>query len=448
MRIRKLIAVMLALILVVGCLPACSDTSDDLSESQDVSSQGESQLADQPEKKIRIYTARTESDAAFKVWNDIIEQYQQEVNPNFSVEFESVPNHDQYLNKLRLYITGDELPEIYQIDEGPISQELSDSGKMVNIGEQLKKIGMYDQYNAGCLSYVTSPDGNLYMLPEARYGNVFYYWVDKFEEYGLEEPETFDEFMEICQKLKDAGETPIAVSGKASWNVLAFLYFKPWRTTFDGFISKVKTGEMKFADDPIGVEAANFLYELGQKEYFPAGFSNIDFTDTVNNFLGGQSVMLYTYSSMMNQLAPDYEEGRIGYFLVPDVDGEENMSTSMPIHTGKAWAFNQDLFDEEMQRFFEFLITHYNDACYKYDIHSPLDQGIPEGKSALMTDLYEDMTKQDKCWVAWDAKLDPATSVLMADLAIQLSLGMITPDEFMTEMDTSIAENAPAYFGT
>ena len=65
-----------------------------------------------------------------------------------------------------------------------------------------------------------------------------------------------------------------------------------------------------------------------------------------------------------------------------------------------------------------------------------------------MTDLYEDMTKQDKCWVAWDAKLDPATSVLMADLAIQLSLGMITPDEFMTEMDTSIAENAPAYFGT
>lgn len=142
MRMRRLLAVILALSIGTSSLAACSQTRPEQpSDSSSIpDGQPGASTVVHPEKKIKIYTARSESDAAFQVWDDIIEQYQREVNPNFSAEFESVPNHDQYLNKLRLYIAGDDLPEIYQIDEGPISQELSGAGKMVDVGEELKKL--------------------------------------------------------------------------------------------------------------------------------------------------------------------------------------------------------------------------------------------------------------------------------------------------------------------
>ena len=56
---------------------------------------------EQPEKTIRIYSNRTESHVAYQILQDIIGQYQEEVNPNFKAEFECEPNLDQYKNKLK-----------------------------------------------------------------------------------------------------------------------------------------------------------------------------------------------------------------------------------------------------------------------------------------------------------------------------------------------------------
>ena len=94
---------------------------------------------EQPEKTIRIYSNRTESHVAYQILQDSIGQYQEEVNPNFKAEFECEPNLDQYKNKLKLYIAGDELPDLFQIDRGPIAEELTSQGKLVNMDEQLEK---------------------------------------------------------------------------------------------------------------------------------------------------------------------------------------------------------------------------------------------------------------------------------------------------------------------
>lgn len=39
---------------------------------------------------------------------------------------------------------------------------------------------------------------------------LFFYNIDQFEEAGVEVPTTFDELIEACKKLQDAGFTPIA----------------------------------------------------------------------------------------------------------------------------------------------------------------------------------------------------------------------------------------------
>ena len=45
----------------------------------------------------------------------------------------------------------------------------------------------------------------------------FWYNKQMFNDAGVTPPETFDEFLDVCKKLKEVGHTPIAVCGVDGW---------------------------------------------------------------------------------------------------------------------------------------------------------------------------------------------------------------------------------------
>lgn len=404
---------------------------------------------EQPEKTIRIYSNRTESHVAYQILQDIIGQYQEEVNPNFEAEFECEPNLDQYKNKLKLYIAGDELPELFQIDRGPIAEELTSQGKLVNMDEQLEKAGLAEDLDAGCRGYVQNDDGSLYIQPEARYGNTFFYWKDQFEAAGITEaPKTYDEFLEVCAKLKENGSIPLGVTGKASWNPLHVMYLPSWSVTGNDWLGQAKKGEVKFSEIPVVQDCVEFLSALGENGYFPAGFSNIEYTDIMNGFLNGQYAMVWCQSVYLSQFSDAYDEGKLGFFTIPtnDKDASYEQKGTLAIQTGISWALNQEKFDAEMERFYQFLLTHYADTCYKYDTFPQFNVDPPEDKPQIMKDYYEIMKQQTISWSNWDDNCDPITCQLMDDLVKQLAQGMITGEDFLNQLDESAATNGAEYF--
>ncbi len=434
MMLRKRLGVLLCTALIgAGILAGCGAKEDE-----------------EPKKVIRVYSNRTESHVAYQILQDIIGQYQREVNPNFSAEFETEPNLDQYKNKLKLYIGGDELPDLFQIDRGPIAEELTKQNKLVNMDEQLEKAGLADSLNAGCRGYVQNDDGSLYIMPEARYGNTFFYWKDQFAAAGIEEtPKTFTEFLEVCEKLKQNGAIPLGVTGKASWNLLHVMYLPSWSVTGNDWLQQAKKGEIRFADQEVVQDSVNFLYKLGQSGYFPAGFGNIEYTDIMNGFLSGQYAMAWSQSVYLSQFSEAYDQGKLGFFTIPVNDNrpEYEQKGTMAIHTGISWALNQETFDEEMERFYQFLLKHYADTCYKYDTFPQFDLDPPKDKPQIMQDYYEIMKQQTISWSNWDDNCDPITCQLMDDLVKQLAQGMVTPEEFLTQIDESAAVNGAEYFG-
>lgn len=454
MNTRKIALVILLLFLTSYLLGACAPTPSVISDPTQAKPPEEdavttSEDADQPIKRIRIYTNRTEAHPAYQIWTSIIAQYQKEVNPNFTVEFETVPNLDQYKDKLKMYISGNDLPEVFQIDKGPISMELAKQGKLVDIEAELEKIGMLNSLNPGARAYVEHEDGGLYILPEARYGNTFFYWKDKFEAAGIERPpETFDEFLEVCAALKANGEIPLGVSAKVSWNPAHIMYLPSWTVTGNDWLNQAKRGEIKFADVPTVKDSTEFLYALAQNGYFPPGFGNIEWTDIVNGFLGEQYSILWGQSLLIGQMSQAYDEGRLGFFVIP-TNSEypaSEQKANMAIQTGISWGFNQETFDAEMARFFKYLVEHYSEASYAHGVHPPFEVDPPADQPQMMRDYFEVMKQQEISWSNWDDALDPVSGALMGQLVKELASGMITPDEFINQLDESIAENAPSYF--
>ncbi len=404
----------------------------------------------QPEKNIRIYTNRSESHVAYTLWQNLVARYQAEVNPNFHAEFETVSNLDQYKEKLKLYIAGNDLPEVFQIDKGPIAMELASQGKLVDIDAELTRLGLVDKLNAGCRKYVEFDDGaGLYIFPESRYGNTIFYWKDKFEAAGItEQPKTWTEFMDVCAKLKDNGEIPFAITGKASWNPLHLMYLPSFTVNGNAWIQTAKKGETKFADEPTAWDSANMLAEMAKNKYFPAGFENIEYTDIMNGFIAGQYAMAWAQSLYIPRMEEAYAEGKLGFFVLPRNDKYPDIeqAATLAIQTGISWSFNLEKYDDEMKRFFEFVMNNYTEESYKLALFSPFDEELPDGLSQMMQDYYAEMAKQTICWVNWDDACDPITCQLMDDIVKELAAGMITAEEFINMLDESVQENGVSYF--
>ncbi|MFQ5875305.1 MAG: ABC transporter substrate-binding protein, partial [Dehalococcoidia bacterium] len=62
------------------------------------------------------------------------------------------------------------------------------------------------------------PDGHYYCVPAGvQQAGVVFYNTHVFEEYGLTEPTSWDEFWAVCDTLKTEGVDPIALGDKNAW---------------------------------------------------------------------------------------------------------------------------------------------------------------------------------------------------------------------------------------
>ncbi|MFQ7551441.1 MAG: hypothetical protein ACLRMZ_15380 [Blautia marasmi] len=58
-----------------------------------------------------------------------------------------------YVTKLQLYINSNALPDIYGCANGALSKAAKDINAIVNIGDELERIGMKDDMNGLCMTF-------------------------------------------------------------------------------------------------------------------------------------------------------------------------------------------------------------------------------------------------------------------------------------------------------
>lgn len=312
-------AVVTAASLLAGC-GSSSATAGGLGETAGAGSQ---------RKKITALLKGSETSESNMIYGKAIKDFCQQ--KGLDCEIELVPTDADYITKLQLYINSNSLPDIYGCANGSLSAAAQEIDAMVNIGEELKKIGKYDSMNQAIIDFLTdAKDGQMYLMPNALYAEYFAYRKDTFGQYGLEVPKTWDEFLNVCKVLKDNGEIPLIVGGKENWQLMRYLSFAPWRVTHDGFITGYISGEDSFEKNEAAKAGAGLLYTLGTEGYFQPGFLSTDNTANGELFYGGTGAMMYSGSGDIAKADELYGNGQLGFFPVPDVDGMENMETNVP----------------------------------------------------------------------------------------------------------------------
>lgn len=460
---KRIIAVILTAAMLAASLLGCGGKTEQAKENNSAAAaentdsaslenadNGDSAVTDLngPEKKLTYVTCITPQQSGYISMEKIIKMYQEQVNANFSVDIQFIADKPAYLQKIKTLIASNETPDMFNLDTDPYALKLLDQGIIVDLNKTMDKYNLKDVFLPAPLGWGTAKDGRQIAMPIDFSIEVFWYNKQMFEDAGVSIPKTHEEFLTACEKLKAAGYTPIAVSGKDNWEILRYLLMITYRYGENDFLYDLAQGKQKM-DSEIGRKAAAFVQELGTK-YFQDGFASTDYTGASNYFTGGNAAMYYIGTwdlpFMQDDQLTEEMKGNVGYFLMPTVsEGEAVGKSDFISNSAMPIAFGADNFDEETERFIDFYANHVSEAISGLAF-SPAQNGTLPNETELTKSIYEDMQNSTGSIKLFDIELDPATNELIGKEVVSLALGDITVEEFCKRVDDSIAENAAAYF--
>ncbi len=143
---------------------------------------------------------------AYKAW--------EEATGNTVKDASAASNEEWKARILADFETGSE-PDVLFFFSGVDANPIIESGKVISLEEIRKE---YPNFAENMADEKMSPspfDGKLYAVPTSGYWEGLYVNKALLEEVGVPVPNgetTWEEFLDSCQKIKDAGFTPIAVS--------------------------------------------------------------------------------------------------------------------------------------------------------------------------------------------------------------------------------------------
>ena len=298
--------------------------------------------------------------------NPIFQAYVDEfeaLHPDIKIEMDCVLN-DSYKEKVRVLISGDDVPDVFSSWSGSFAENLVSSGNVKALDDMLAADPAFAE------SFIESQippftfDGKVYGLPMSMDGKAFFYNKDIFAKEGLTVPTTLDELYATLDKLQAAGYQVPLIEGLAdAWAVSHYEGTIIQRVLDPAVMAKdmdKATGEFT---DPGYIEALNIFKKL--TGYMGEAAPAMDHETARNMFVSGEVPMLYAQLAEIRLINGSASTGgdksgaqfEYGFFNFPSVSGGKGDQTGL---TGAPEGFmlsSKAKNPEAAELFFKFLLS-------------------------------------------------------------------------------------------
>ena len=241
-----------------------------------------------------------------------------ETNDHIYLNFTS-PNDAVTIMKTRF--VREDYPDVVAIGGDASYADFVDSNILADVTDYPGMAKVQPAYQEIMKSVTYVPMDGIYGVPYIANAAGMLYNKDMFAEKGWDLPETWDEFIALCEQIKAEGEVlPLYLGFLDTWTILS-----PWNSMLvelvpSDHIRKVNAGEAKFADyyrEP----AEKLLKLLDYAEDGPMAYS---YEDACTAFARGQSAMFPCGSFAVPQILSANPEMNIGLFAMPASDNPDD----------------------------------------------------------------------------------------------------------------------------
>lgn len=129
---------------------------------------------------------------------------------------------DNYKLQLPVLAAANDLPDLFFTWEAGFLAPLVQSGKVLALSSlPEEEISWLDRFSPEALESLRF-QGEIYAVPLQQSLTVVFYNREVFSDAGVKVPDTWEEFLELCGRLKDQGVTPLQV-GSSAWQAAQLL---------------------------------------------------------------------------------------------------------------------------------------------------------------------------------------------------------------------------------
>lgn len=402
---RKRILIIVTIIVLVSVLAAlCGTLFYDSMRNREAAKKDEEDDGDQVEIEL-VYAYQNPQ------WNSAIESTVrnfEELYPNIKVSYEVNYEDKVYEDILIKKIARDELGDIVQL-KTPGAYASSDT------------LGVISDEVSDLVKYIYTINGTVYGVGAVESTSGIIYNKEIFEKCHLEIPQTYEEFLDVCEVLKRRGITPIGVGGSDLWHMEYWVnHF--FRTDVlsknENWLSECSTGNVSWTD----AEPLKMLTDL--KGLFDAGYVNEDWQTTRDGNLPykmaeGEIAMMYTGPWTSFAIQKLNKDMNLGWFYVPDENGVtyagDNLDTFWSVT--KACEENPERYEAAMT----FLKYFYSEQNYTQVCEAIC--GFPLTKEWIATAGVPFQEETEKAFRSSDEQI--ATYIGDEDTPVDFEKGML-----------------------
>ena len=388
---KRMLALLLAASMAATAMAGCGGGDDSSSGEASSESEGtESGGTESAEAEGSEESSGNSGGGTVEFWNDKLANTEQaqldsiigsiQEATGYTLEMVPYPDTASYQTAMQQTIRESEAPGLFTWWSGSQLETLVENGLVADLTDLWNET-IFDAGVSQGVADAFTFDGKIYAAPWSVLYNTVLYNKTVFEEYGLEEPQTFDEFLDVCETLKSNGVTPIALKSD-SWG--GFIWIQQMLAAKDiELYNGICDGSIPYNDSRV-LEVMQIWEDMLQKGYFstPMDYS----TDVRKSVAQGTVAMMLEPHVELTGMTRDYgmEEGKdIDSFVVPTMDGSKKtiFFEAAPLCVAESSASKEDAlnvlegwFTEDVQNTFQTELGYTNTS--KVKVETPTAQEI------------------------------------------------------------------------
>jgi len=305
---------------------------------------------------------------------------------------------------------------------------------LLDLEDLVKESGYEDTAIPGLMSACRDAGGGtLKTIPYQPNVFAFFYNKDLFEQAGVEkEPTTWAEFLDVCQKLKDAGITPMTMDDAYATSVIGYHLA---RLVGEEKVVEIVT-EGKW-DDPAVLQMAQDIEELAKNGYYSEMVGSNVWPAGQNTELALGTAAMYLNGSWLPNEVKDMagEDFKWGCFAYPELEnGANGIETNN--FGAQVFGINKDTkMPKEAFDLVKFITTgEYDAKLAEMSVGIPADTTNTEWPA--MVECAKPVIEQSTGRLTWAAGVETNVDMtpVIKENFIKLMAGSLTADEFVAAM--------------
>lgn len=263
---------------------------------------------------------------------EVLPQLVKEKWPNVTLEVTKLPD-DNYYTTLKSRLSSGECPDI--ILTQPMYAGANSCYTLAEAGYLAPLNDLKWTENMSDLAAVTYEDDIVTCTSGVSILGT-YYNKDMFAECGItEEPQTWDEFLDVCETLKENGHQPIIMGDKDMYVMQFGLYQIACNEIYSqnaDYDEQLRTGDTSFTDEGTWDKVLEMYNELYDKGYIDSSQTlGIGASQAIQAFIDGEAAMTFDGSFNAPALLAEGAAGAFerGYFPIPSESGDNYTATCL-----------------------------------------------------------------------------------------------------------------------